>query len=104
MGIQTSGFGLTKMAHRTPWTERDEVTLYRCIAAGMLQEQIAERLGRTKRAIRWKVGNDRTLAAVSKGVEGSLTPSTQGSDNSKGSCRSSLSATAAGDRALTGTL
>lgn len=52
------------MTHRAPWTEQDEATLYRGIAAGLMQEQIAERLGRTKRAIRWKVGIDRASAAV----------------------------------------
>jgi len=55
------------MNHRKPWDERDEQTLYRCVGAGMMQEQVAERLGRTKRAIRWKVGIDRASAAVVAG-------------------------------------
>lgn len=53
--------------HRSTWDQRDTATLYRCIAAGMLQEQIAQRLGRTKRAIRWKIGNDRASAAAVAG-------------------------------------
>lgn len=50
------------MNHRSPWDEKDETILYRCIAAGMMQEQIAERLGRTKRAIKWKLNSDREKA------------------------------------------
>lgn len=45
--------------HRSPWDERDIATLYRLIALGMLHQQIAERLGRTPRAIRWKLNSDR---------------------------------------------
>lgn len=50
--------------HRAPWDRNDEHTLYSCLKAGMTQEQIGERLGRTKRAIRWKVGIDRKRQIV----------------------------------------
>lgn len=76
------------MAHRAPWTEQDEATLYRCIAAGLMQDQIAERLGRTKRAIRWKVGIDRASAAVvannQKGCEALSTPRSQAAAGDQG--------------------
>lgn len=76
---------MIQSGHRSPWSDREIVTLHRMVAEGYMQFQIAERLGRTKRAVRWKVGKLRASAiraAVSKKTaESGHSPSTHNSES-----------------------
>jgi len=50
--------------HRSPWDSSDTRTLYRLLSGGLMHKQVAERLGRTKRAILWKINRDRRASAA----------------------------------------
>lgn len=56
-------------SHRSNWDDRSISLLKSLRAANYSHEQIAERLGRTKRAIRWKIGALGGRSAIAQSEE-----------------------------------
>lgn len=62
--------------HRRPWTEQDRKSLLRMVQAGVTQADMARRLGRSKRAVRWRVSDDRAKHATMAAPDGRKFPGT----------------------------